>query len=55
MNDDDDYDKRTISVGICDRYSVTVNQVKAVTVKHSKQLDLFRSILMQGNTLLKNT
>ena len=31
-----EYDKRNISVLICDRYSVTVNQVIVATVKLSK-------------------
>jgi hypothetical protein len=33
---DYDYDKQNISVVICDRYFVTVNQVMVTTVKLSK-------------------
>jgi hypothetical protein len=47
---------RTISVVICDIYSVTVNQAMLVTVKHSKQLETICSeaSLCKATLYLKN-
>jgi hypothetical protein len=42
------YDKWNISVAICDRYSIAVNQVVVATVKPSKSLTYTLKLTVRG-------